>query len=67
MSNSKYDEDTVIRQLNLKHDIRIDTQQGVIGILLMPWGKCDIGIKSKGKIDFLVNHKNYKIFFTPKF
>lgn len=67
MSDSKYDEETVVRQLQQKHDIRIDTQQGMISCLLMPWAKGDIGIKSKGKIDFLINHRDYKIQFTPKF
>ncbi len=66
-SNSKFDEETVVKQLNQKHDLRIDTQQGVITALLMPYGKCDIGIKSKGKIDFLVNHRGYKLYWTPKF
>lgn len=67
MSNKKYDEDQVVRQLNLKQDIRIDSQQGVITILMMPHAKCDIGIKSKGKIDFLVHHRNYQLFWTQKF
>jgi hypothetical protein len=67
MSNKNYDEATVIKQLSMKHDIRINPNNGVISILRDPKGKSDLGIKSKGKIDFLVNHKGYTTFFTDKF
>lgn len=67
MSESKYDEEQVVKQLSQKHDVRIDRNQGVITALLMPWAKGDLGIKSKGKIDFLVNHRGYRIEWTSKF
>jgi len=67
MSNKAYDEATVIKQLSAKHDIRINVQNGVINILREGYGKSDIGIKSKGKIDFLTNFKGYTTFFTTKF
>lgn len=67
MSNKNYDEATVIKQLSAKHDVRINVQTGTISILRNPYGKGDLGIKSKGKIDFLVNFKGFNTFFTTKF
>lgn len=67
MSNKKYDEDTVVRQLSQKHDVRVNMVTGTIEILRDPYGKSDIGIKSKGKIDYLVNFRGFKVFFTSKF
>lgn len=67
MSNKQYDEATVIKQLSQKHDLRINTNNGSIFILIGPSAKCDIGIKSKGKIDFLTGHRGYHINWTTKF
>lgn len=67
MSNKNYSEDIIVKQLSAKHDIRINSTNGTVNILKMPYAKCDIGIKSKGKIDFLVNHIGYHLNWTDKF
>ena len=61
----KYDESTVVSQLQQKHDIRI--QGNNIFCLRGSEAKCDVGIKSRGKIDFLVNFCGYFFTFVNSF
>lgn len=66
-----YDEDTVISQLQKKADIQIRGNQ-ITELKRFPgpkgtMGKGDVGIKSKGKIDFLTRYKNYVHFYVDKF
>ena len=61
----KYNEYEVVEQLQEKHDIRI--QGNNIFCLRGQAAKCDVGIKSRGKIDFLVNYCGYFFTFVSKF
>lgn len=63
MANKEYNEFEVVEQLKKKADIRIKGKQ----IMEMIQGKGDVGIKSKGKIDFLVHYHHYVHFFVSKF
>jgi hypothetical protein len=67
----KYDEQKVIAQLSKKHDVKIKSNQ-----ILVLNGKStkgifqpinDLGNKSWGKIDFLVNYCGYVQLFVPEF
>lgn len=62
---SKYREFEVRDQLQRKHDIRI--QGNNILCLKGKSAKGDVGIKSKGKIDFLVNYCGYFFTFVSAF
>lgn len=67
----EYVEWRVVDQLNKKHDLRVKGKQ-IMELMNNPGkggtpSKGDVGIKSKGKIDFLVNYCNYTHFFVPKF
>ncbi len=64
---ANYDEQTVVAQLNKKADIQIDSDSSAIQIIKEPHGRGDIGIKSKGKIDFLTNHCGYWLELVTKF
>lgn len=65
MSNKKYNELVVVDQLRKKHDIRF--HGNTILVLRGREAKCDLGIKTKGKIDFLVNFAGYVLSFTTTF
>lgn len=60
-----YNEYEVVMKLQKKHDIRI--KERTIIILYGNSSKGDIGIGSKGKIDFLMRYCGYTRFFTTKF
>lgn len=58
---SKYEEHIVLAQLAKKHDIYIPKDgEKTIQLLYGNMAKGDIGIKTRGKIDFLVNYKGYR-------
>lgn len=59
-----YQEHEVVAQLSKKNDIQFE---GHIIEILAHNGKGDIGIKSKGKIDFLTNYKGYVSVRVAKF
>lgn len=60
MTNKKgYDEQRVVDQLNRKHDLFIPRGRKNIFMLFGSSAKGDIGIKSKGKIDFLHKYHGY--------
>ena len=65
MKTRNYVEHEVVAQLNKKHDIKISN--GVVSILTGSAAKNDIGIKSKGKIDFLQKHCRYAVVTVRKF
>jgi hypothetical protein len=60
MANKNYDEEQVVRQLNKLHDVFIELGSGNIMLLFGNKAKGDVGIKSRGKIDFLVNFRGYR-------
>lgn len=69
----KYDEHTVVDDLNRKHDLRVRNGQiqelkthpaDIQGAM---HARGDVGIKSKGKIDFLCNYKDYVHYYVDKF
>lgn len=62
-NNAGYTEDQVVRQLKRKADIRIVGKQ----IQELREGKGDVGIGSRGKIDYLLKQHNYIHFFVQKF
>ena len=51
----KYNESEIIAQLGKKNDIRIIGRK----IMHLKSGKGDVGIKSKGKMDFLIKYCGY--------
>ena len=65
MKTRNYNEHEVVAQLNKKHDIKISN--GVVSILTGSAAKNDIGIKSKGKIDFLQKRCRYAVVTVRKF
>ncbi len=68
MKHSKeYQEHEVVVQLNKKHDIQINPNSIQIQILKGSGAKNDVGIKSKGKIDFLTNYRGYHVSSVTKF
>jgi len=68
----KHNEDEVLLQLRKKNDVRV-TQDGFVLVLNGKSTKGqfqkqnDLGNRSWGKIDFLVNHRGYKLLFTSEF
>lgn len=64
---SKYDEQTVVNQLNQKSDLLIPRDRKVIFMLFGPQARGDVGIKSKGKIDFLHKYHDYAISWVASF
>jgi hypothetical protein len=74
-----YNEDEVCKTLSRKHDIKIDQSNKKIeilngkltydnhGKLLTIIPKHDLGNTSLGKIDFLVNYRDYNIVRVPYF
>lgn len=64
---SKYEEDKVITILSKKQDIFIPREERKIYLLHGSRSKGDVGINSRGKIDFLVNYKGYTPVWVVKF
>lgn len=62
----KHNLDEVIRSLSKKRDIQIDTRKKVLEIL-NPGKNQDLGNKSWGKIDYLVNYAGYIKLFVSEF
>ena len=59
---NKHTEDSVLRSLRNKHDclvVNTDDYPRSVFILKGPTRKNDLGIRTRGKIDFLVNHCKY--------
>jgi len=54
-----YQEESVVNQLNQKSDILIPRDRKMIYILFGTQAKGDVGIKSRGKIDFLHTYHGY--------
>ena len=65
--HKNYIEHEVVASLKQKHDIYFPTQFRQIQILKGKDAKGDIGIKSRGKTDFLVNFCGYSRIFVSKF
>lgn len=63
--NDKFEETKVVIDLNKKADLRVEG--GQIKEMLPPHSKGDVGIKSRGKIDFLIKYKNYTYMYVSKF
>ena len=60
-----YDEFDVVQALNKKHDVKIIGK--TVSVLVGSLAKCDLGIKAKGKIDFLHRHRGYNVSFVHRF
>lgn len=67
MARKNYTVDEVLRDLSKKKDVRVNG--GTIEVLMPGSNKRqhDIGNGTNGKIDFLVNHNNYKRYYVSKF
>lgn len=64
MGNERgYQEDDVVQSLRRKADLRVVGRQ----IQELKKGKGDVGIKSRGKIDFLVKYRGYSHFLVDDF
>ena len=61
----KFEETQVVIDLNKKLDLRVEG--GQIKEMLPPHSKGDVGIKSRGKIDFLTKYRGYTHFYVSKF
>lgn len=64
-TNKNYKEYDVVAQLSKKSDISINGR--IIQILSGKGAKGDIGIKSRGKIDFLIHYCGYMKTNVTKF
>lgn len=60
---NKYSEEGVLNDFKKKHDLRVYGKQ----IHQLTDGKGDVGIRTKGKIDFLVKYHGYAHFFVEEF
>lgn len=65
--NKQYNEETVVRQLNQKSDILIPRDRKVVYMLFGPQAKGDVGIGSRGKIDFLHKYLGYTTSWVSSF
>lgn len=65
MANKNYREYEVADQLGKKHDLRIEGK--TIYELLPPASKGDVGIGSRGKMDFLKRHCGYRHMYVKEF
>jgi len=65
MKTRNYVEHEVVVQLKKKHDIQISN--GIVSVLTGNSAKNDIGIRSKGKIDFLRKYCKYVVVTVRKF
>lgn len=64
---ANYNQETVVAQLNKKNDVFIPSEENVIYIKREPAASHDIGIKSKGKIDFLLHYCGFVAQFLTSF
>lgn len=62
-----YNEETVVSQLNQKSDILIPRDSKRIYILFGNQARGDVGIKSRGKIDFLHKYHGYITLWVTSF
>ena len=60
-----YEEKDVVLSLNKKHDIKILGK--TVSVLYGSMAKNDIGIKSRGKVDFLHHYCGYNVQYVHKF
>ena len=65
MANKNYDEYITVQQLDKKHDLKI--LGNTIQELNPPASKGDVGIKSRGKMDFLKKHRRYRHLYVDTF
>lgn len=65
MARKDYVEHEVVKSLEKKHDIRI--LGNMIQELLPPASKSDVGIGSRGKIDFLRRYRGYRHVWVKEF
>ena len=65
MKTRNYSEHEVVASLKKKYDIQISNKN--VLILTGNAAKNDIGIKSKGKIDFLTKYCSYGLITVTKF
>jgi hypothetical protein len=63
MSKKNYDEEDAVNSLKKKYDIRIAGKK----IQHLKDGKGDVGIGSRGKIDFLTKYKFYTHVWVSEF
>lgn len=66
MKHKGYNELDVLRDLHKKHDLRVFLETRQIVMLYGSSVRGDIGIKTKGKIDFLINYQGYKKSWTDR-
>lgn len=69
MARKNYNVDEVLRILSKKHDIKINVNTKHLEILKhnSPNAACDLGNKSWGKVDFLVNYQGYTMTRVARF
>lgn len=66
MPNRKdYVEHEVLDSLKKKHDLRV--VGNTIQELMPPSSKCDVGIGSRGKMDFLIRYRGYRHIWVKDF
>tara|TARA_R110000850_G_scaffold34024_5_gene92288 strand:- start:3673 stop:3882 length:210 start_codon:yes stop_codon:yes gene_type:complete len=66
MVGRKHQMDEVLRSLDKRRDVKVDSRAKVVEIL-QPAQYNDLGNKSWGKIDYLCNHNGYNKVFTTDF
>lgn len=64
-----YQEDEVVNHLrNLrKHDLYIPKDRKEVQVLIGSSARNDVGVRTRGKLDFLGKYCGYRIFSTKKF
>lgn len=62
-----YNESEVVSSLNKKHDIMIPLESKEVRVLTGKSASNDLGIKAKGKIDFLHYFCGYIVLFVTSF
>lgn len=71
MAKKEYVEEEVVGHLNRKNDLRVHGKQ-ILELKTHPGkggtpARGDVGIKSKGKIDFLCRYHQYTHFYVDSF
>jgi hypothetical protein len=64
--HKNYDEVDVVRSLRQKNDLRAIQEEKMVILFHGPGTKGDIGIKTKGKLDFLRKYCRYRIIWEKK-
>jgi hypothetical protein len=69
MARKNYSIDEALRTLSQKHDVMVDFNRKSLKILKhdSPHAKHDVGNKSWGKVDFLVNYCGFSLERVAKF